>query len=68
MKRMIKKTSGGKLILYSSDGRRKLSKPGTLAQIQKREKQVQFFKNLGKIRGSGAKIRKRAYRTGRGKA
>ncbi len=47
---MIKRTGKGKYILYSSDGSRKLSKPGTRAQILKREKQVQFFKNLGKIR------------------
>lgn len=49
---MIKRTSKGLYILYSANGGRKLSKPGTLAQVRKREKQVQFFKHLGKSRKS----------------
>ena len=66
---MIKRTSTGKYILFSSDGSRKLSKPGTLVQIKKREKQVQFFKNLVKIQKAGiTKIRKKAYKPTKGKA
>jgi len=45
---MIKRIGAGKYILYSSDGTRKLSKPGTKADVLRRERQVQFFKHLGK--------------------
>ncbi len=59
---MIKKTGKGQYILFSSNGKRRLSKPGTLAQVQKREKQVQFFKHLGEIRKTGiTRIRKKIH-------
>jgi len=45
---MIKRVGPGKYVLYSSDGTRKLSKPGTKAAVLKRERQVQFFKHLGR--------------------
>jgi hypothetical protein len=44
---MIKK-QGSQHVLYSKDGSKKLSKPGSLDKIKKREKQVQFFKKVKK--------------------
>lgn len=43
---MIRRAAKGKYVLYSSDGSRGLSKPGTLEQARKRERQVQYFKHL----------------------
>lgn len=45
---MIRKTKGGRYVLYSKKTGRALSKPGTLAEIKKRERQVQFFKHRAK--------------------
>ncbi len=45
---MIKRLSNGQFILYSADGTRRLSKPGTLKDVLKRERQVQYFKHLAK--------------------
>ena len=47
---MIVRVSNGKYLLYSADGTRRLSKPGTLDEIRRRERQVQFFKHLNKVR------------------
>lgn len=40
---MIEK-KGKKYVLFTRDGKRRLSKPGSLAQIKKRERQVDYFK------------------------
>ena len=45
---MIKRLPNKKFILYSADGSRRLSKPGTLKEVLKRERQVQYFKHLTK--------------------
>ena len=42
---MIKKTKDGKYGLYSKKTGKPLSKPGTKAAAQKRERQVQYFKH-----------------------
>jgi hypothetical protein len=42
---MIRKTSDGKYVLYSRKTGKRLSKPGSLAAAQKRERQVQYFKH-----------------------
>lgn len=39
---------GKKFVLLSKTGRR-LSKPGSLKSVKRREKQVQFFKNLPRM-------------------
>jgi hypothetical protein len=44
---VIKKKGKGKYELYSHKGK-PLSKPGSLAAIKKRERQVQYFKHAGK--------------------
>jgi hypothetical protein len=46
---VLKKQKGGKYVLYSHAGKR-LSKPGSLAAIKKREREVQYFKHAGKRR------------------
>jgi hypothetical protein len=42
---MIKKTKDGKYVLLSKKTGRRLSKPGTKADVMKRERQVQYFKH-----------------------
>jgi hypothetical protein len=39
---------GGKYVLYSKDGKKRLSKPTSKKDVKKREKQVQYFKYLDK--------------------
>lgn len=38
--------------MYTKDGSKRLSKPGTLEEAEKREKQVRFFKYKDKIKKS----------------
>lgn len=42
---MIRKNKDGKYVLYSKKTGKRLSKPGTLADAKKRERQVQYFKH-----------------------
>ena len=42
---MIKKTSSGKFVLKTHDGRRNLSKPTTKAKAQKQERAIQAAKH-----------------------
>jgi hypothetical protein len=44
---VIVRLPNGQYVLYTSDGTRRLSKPGTLDEVKRRERQVQFFKHLG---------------------
>lgn len=44
---MIKK-EGSKYTLYSKDGSKRLSRPGSLKSAQKREREVEYFKHLKK--------------------
>jgi hypothetical protein len=46
---VLKKKKSGKYVLYSRKGKR-LSKPGSLSAIKKRERQVNYFKNRDKKR------------------
>jgi hypothetical protein len=39
---------GGKYVLYSGDGSKRLSKPGSHEAAEKREKQVNYFKYIKK--------------------
>ena len=46
---MIKKDSSGKWILYSKDGKKVLGEFETEEAAKKREKQINYFKNLKEI-------------------
>lgn len=47
----IKKDKSGKYTLYSKDGSKRLSKPGTKEEAVKREGQVEYFKHLKGVLG-----------------
>lgn len=44
---MIRKV-GGKYVVYSGDGSKRLSKPGTKKQAVKRLREVEYFKKVNK--------------------